>query len=598
MRNALYAAIVLVGIAHAQDNRYCSPANVWIGNTSDGPAALPQRCLNTALANTPSPGAVVPLAAGQNLQTAYNTISCGTTLLLAHGASWDAPFNFSAKGCDDQHWITIKSDGNLPPEGTRVTAANQAELAVFSFAPGKPPATLGDHLRFIGIAWTKKAGAQLVAFATGNGAKYIIFDRNRMLGNPKEETRRGFTLNNGQYVAVIDSDFEEFHCIAVTGSCIDSQAISGGVGTGIPASGPFKIVNNFLEAAAENILFGGGPADGCGPNDVEIRRNYLYKPQAWNPNDPNFIGVKYIVKNLFELKNGCRILLEGNVMENSWGGFTQVGFGILSGPKSQAGPNGTNLCSLCTITDLVIRYSKISNVAAWAAIDSGPNDDGGWSQGQHRVSIHDLVADGIQYATCFACSTNLGQLASAYITANPPPPQEIMSDVLINHITQVSRLSLATGAVPLAWLSVRGVPKSNSTNTPTLENISYLNSISLAGIFGMSASAGGADNCAVMPAGSGRSTPLRIVNACYFGSSKFSGNAFITAGSQRPLPADWPAGNLFVADWSTIQFVNYSGSIGGDYHLMLTSPVHAKALDGRDPGADIDMVNLFTNGVQ
>jgi len=56
----------------------------------------------------------------------------------------------------------------------------------------------------------------------------------------------------------VDSFFTDFHCIAVTGSCTDAQAIAGGVGT--DPGGPYKIVNNFLEASGENILFGGGPA--------------------------------------------------------------------------------------------------------------------------------------------------------------------------------------------------------------------------------------------------------------------------------------------------------------------------------------------------
>ena len=33
-------------------------------------------------------------------------------------------------------------------------------------------------------------------------------------------------------------------------------------------------------------------------------------------------------KNLFELKNAQRVLFEGNILENSWGGFSQRGFAI------------------------------------------------------------------------------------------------------------------------------------------------------------------------------------------------------------------------------------------------------------------------------
>jgi hypothetical protein len=596
MKNLWFALLLAATCACAQDNRYCSPENVWTGNTSDGPAQLPQRCINTALANTPAPGLVVNVPPGPGLLAAYKVASCGTVLQLAHGQTYTGSFAFPPKGCDNQHWIWIKSDGTLPPEGTRVTANDQPQLANLSFRPNAPPMQFGDHIRIIGVAFTKLPGNQLVAFATGNAAQFIIFDRVRMLGNPKEETRRGFTVSNGQYLAVIDSDFEEFHCIAVTGACIDSQAVSGGTGTGMPASGPVKIVNNTLSAAAENILFGGDAGDGCGPNDVEIRRNYMFKPMSWNPNDPNFIGTKYVVKNLFELKNGCRILVEGNVMQNSWGGFSQTGEGISVGPKNQT-IGSANVCPLCTVTDVVFRYNKISNVGSFEGIASGISDGGGWSLGQHRSTFHDVVIDGIQYPTCYQCSISLGLLGSGYKATNPPPSQSVMSDVLINHITQVSGLDLATGAIPGAWLQLNGPPANNPSGTPQINNVSWINSISLAGMWGTIATGGGTDNCAVFPVGSGAGSPTKQLTACFVGTSTFSGNVFVQAGSQR-VPADWPAGNNFVADWPELALVNYNGSFGGDYHLTFASPMHAKGLDGRDPGADIDMVNLFTQGVQ
>ena len=40
--------------------------------------------------------------------------------------------------------------------------------------------------------------------------------------------------------------------------------------------GPFKIVNNFLEASGENILLGGGAAT-VTPADIEIRHNHMFR---------------------------------------------------------------------------------------------------------------------------------------------------------------------------------------------------------------------------------------------------------------------------------------------------------------------------------
>ena len=89
------------------------------------------------------------------------------------------------------------------------------------------------------------------------------------------------------YAAVVDSYFSDFHCTAVIGTCIDAQAIAGG--TGDLPQGDWKIENNFLEGAAETILFGGAGGTAV-PTDITIRFNHMFKPLNWMPGQPNFIG--------------------------------------------------------------------------------------------------------------------------------------------------------------------------------------------------------------------------------------------------------------------------------------------------------------------
>ncbi len=49
------------------------------------------------------------------------------------------------------------------------------------------------------------------------------------------------------------------------------------------ARAPFKIVNNYLEGAGENVLFGGPiPRSRIWFRpDIEIRRNHIAKPLTW-----------------------------------------------------------------------------------------------------------------------------------------------------------------------------------------------------------------------------------------------------------------------------------------------------------------------------
>jgi hypothetical protein len=77
-----------------------------------------------------------------------------------------------------------------------------------------------------------------------------------------------------------------------------------------------------------------------------------------------------------------------------------------------------------------------------------------------------------------------------------------------------------------------------------------------------------------------------------------SGNLLIGYHGVALPSTSWPAGNFTLADWSQVGFVNYNNGDGGDYHLAPTSPFKGKALDGRDPGADIDAVARYTQGVR
>jgi len=127
----------------------------------------------------------------------------------------------------------------------------------------------------------------------------------------------------------------------------DSQAIAGWNGPG-----PFKIVNNTLAGAGENIMFGGAdPAiANLIPSDIEIRRNYIYTPASWK-------GV-WTKKNIIESKNSQRVLVEGNVLDGSWGD-AQVGFAVVLKSENQSG-----VCTWCATRDWMFRNNIIRNAGA------------------------------------------------------------------------------------------------------------------------------------------------------------------------------------------------------------------------------------------
>ncbi|HST11284.1 MAG TPA: hypothetical protein VLL05_12985 [Terriglobales bacterium] len=330
----------------------------------DGPAELPRAYVKSSLADTPAPGKSVLVKDAAELRSALDKAACGDTIRLQAGAEFSGSFRLPAKPCDDAHWIVLRTsaaDSELPAEGTRLTpcyaglaslpgrpryscssAANVMPKIIFD-SKGTGPLTFADganHYRFIGLEITRGSpGAtiyNLVTVPTDKATDHLVFDRVWLHGTAQDETVRGILLGGSRSVAVVDSYFSDFHCVAATGACTDAQAIAGGMG-GLEM-GPYKIVNNYMEGAAETIIFGGGGATTT-PSDIEVRRNYMYKPPMWRMGDLNFVGgasgKPFIVKNLFELKNAQRVLVEGNVMEYSWGGFSQTGFAVLLMAKNQ-----------------------------------------------------------------------------------------------------------------------------------------------------------------------------------------------------------------------------------------------------------------------
>src|SRR5947209_15906566 len=130
-----------------------------------------------------------------------------------------------------------------------------------------------------------------------------------MHGEPTTPLKRGIALNSGE-TSIINSYLSDFKN---TGQ--DTQALCGWNGPG-----PFHIINNHLEAAGENVLFGGATAQipNLVPSDIEIRHNHFYKPLSWKLDDASYAGQHWSVKNLLELKNAQRVIVDGNTLENNW----------------------------------------------------------------------------------------------------------------------------------------------------------------------------------------------------------------------------------------------------------------------------------------
>ena len=246
------------------------------------PHAIPE--LPRSYVNTSMPvmrGGIHRVPPGGNLQAAIDVAQPGDTILLTPGAEYVGHFHLTPKAAPG--WIIINTDGVLPAPGQRATRDWQGKFAKVVTRSGQAvfdtPSRSAAGYRLIGLEISRKPSDLYVynlLYFENKAVRHedlpadVIVDRCLIVGN--ERVRRGVRLG-GIRQAVIDSSIWN-----IVQPETDTQAISGSAGPG-----PFKIVNNYLEASTENIGFGGSDPSvpGVVPSDIEIRGNHIFKPLAW-----------------------------------------------------------------------------------------------------------------------------------------------------------------------------------------------------------------------------------------------------------------------------------------------------------------------------
>lgn len=278
-------------------------------------------------------GSTIIVKTGGNFQAALDKAKAGDTILLQAGATFKGAFNLPKKPGNEFIIIrTSASDAQLPPVDARIDPKIYAAVLpkLQSDIKGKPVILAmngAHHFRFVGVEFepTVEGLYNIIQLGTGEEKSieelphHIEFDRVWIHGSPTEGQRRGIAAN-GKFIKITNSYISD---IKRKGE--ESQAIAIWA-----TDGPVEIVNNYLEAAAENILFGGaGSFLKLVPTNCVVRGNHLNKPLNWREED-------WAVKNLFEIKNGKNIRVENNLMTNNWA-MAQEGTAILFTTRADNG---------------------------------------------------------------------------------------------------------------------------------------------------------------------------------------------------------------------------------------------------------------------
>jgi hypothetical protein len=310
-----------------------------------------------------------PVHSGDNLQDKINQAQPGDTLTLDAGASFTGPIILRAKS--GSGYITIQSSALslLPGSDQRVNPSDATHMARI-VSPGSGNEALrtepgSGYYRIIGIEFTTSVATDFVdtLINLGDGSTSaqasleliphdIIFDRCYIHAYPTQSLKRGIGLHSRE-TSILNSYISEFKSVED-----DSQAIAGWNGPG-----PFHIINNYLEAAGENVMFGGADANNINnqPANIEIRRNLVAKQLAWKTNNPNCSQLTppptppWRIKNLLELKNARQVMIAGNIFEYSW--RQNQGTAVIFTPRNQSpGSNPWANVSYVTFRDNIIRH--------------------------------------------------------------------------------------------------------------------------------------------------------------------------------------------------------------------------------------------------
>ncbi|REK25023.1 MAG: hypothetical protein DWQ42_12295 [Planctomycetota bacterium] len=525
--------------------------------------------LLAASATSAASAKTITVAAGDDLQRALDGVEFGDVVELEAGATFQGNFILRAlerprRRFTDEDWITIRSTEHekLPQRGDRVQPAHAKHMPKIVSANDRPALSAdfgASRYHFLGLEFTASNQVCYNVILFGyDGLRnsspatkmsqlpnHLVFDRCYIHGNPTGNIRRGIALN-ARNATVMDCYLSDFHEKGA-----DSQAICAWNG-----SGPFKIVNNYLEAAGENVLFGGGKTTipKVIPSDIEIRFNYFYKPRSWQKGHKDFAGTAWVVKNLLEFKNGRRAVIEGNIFENCWV-HGQTGFAILFTPRTEPGIDPRRAVEDITFQKNLVRDSASGIQMANQHRRTDAQGNLLTTTVLRRIHIQDNIFWNI--------ATGSNQARSRILELSARADCEPAKAVVIENNTflhgGIGNSLISTGDYPVF-----------------AENFVFRNNITTCGRYGIIGTS----------AAPGMETVKR-----YFRGHQIRGNVFISPNRFRAFPPhNFEAVNLAA--------VGFGDPASGNFQLTRKSPFRGRGTDRLDPGADHAALAMALEGVK
>jgi hypothetical protein len=452
--------------------------------------------------------ATTVVGAGADLQAALNAAQPGDELVLQAGARFLGSFRLPAKAAGPV--ITIRSSATLPDR--RITPQDASLLPTLAspVVSAVVDGTGAANWRLDGIRFESVSNGQGDVIVLQDSTN-IYLDRILMVGGVNGQ-KRGIR-GNGRQITLTRS-----YLANIWAKGQDSQAFCAWDG-----AGPYTIVNNYLEAASENVMFGGADSKSADrvPSDILVEANYFNKRLEWK-------GAGVAVKNLFELKSARRITIRRNLFEHNWTDG-QTGFGILMKAVNQ---NGTAPWSVTE--DVVFEQNIIRNT------ENGFNlagyDPARPSSRSTRITIRNNVLS--TPGVAFQVGGEIGELA-------------------IEHNTNDQGYTLVSLYNGTVWPAGAAAAR---PGTYAVDRLTYTNNLARHNAYGVK----------------GQATAIGTPSLAAFTLSTVWTNNVLAGGGGQPYPP---------ITWLP-SVAEYESQFATPYRLKPESPYCGAATDGGDVGVD------------
>ena len=517
------------------------------------------------------PTRIVNVSTIDELLTAYNNATGGEHIVIPAGTILEGEIILPARSFTD--YVTIRSSAVMPNIKERVSP-DQPGLVTFKGTYGNAiPLTIKNgatKIRLVGLKFEPKN----IPDTIGPSTYYLVqigeaFTQSNTSQNPSKIILEHCVVNPPDHVSVVHAILNDGYKVSLISNWLgniqtlwgqDSQAVVSYDGRGAHVYN-----NNFLEAASENVMYGGvvPSIEGLTSSNIEIRRCYFSKRLSWRVynGDSHLVNVK----NLFETKNARRIYMEGSVLENHWDAYRSQLFALVF--KSATSPGGTGEFVPWAISeDIVLENNKISHI--YGGVTNAIDNYGlGAFRGlkPNNIILKNNLFDDLSYRWGSPGSEG----GARFVQPNN------VEDLQFDHTTVIDRDRSAGTAIVFV-----------SNNNFRFKMTNSIFGLSGYGIIGSGVSTG---IMALNPGTRGvMNGCLREANASW----ELSDNVMPFYGND---PSCYPAGSAFRNSYpNDFDGIGFADLAGGNYELSSSSIYKRTSEGGTDPGANITLLNRRT----